>query len=98
MKPRQVVLLILIAALLIAWFTKPGKEDLQKYLDIDETGIGSPPIIEYTNGYVYSKFDVSYFDINNAKETYINGERKMINAPVKKEKWLGVFGKFWKMD
>lgn len=98
MKPRQVVLLILIAALLIAWFTKPGKEDLKKYLSIDETGIGSSPTIEYTNGYVYSKFEVFYYDDRDAKETYINGERKMVKAPVKKEKWLGVFGKFWKME
>ena len=73
MKPRHVVLLIVIAALLIAWFTKPGKEDLQKFLHIDETGIGRTPLIEYTNGYVYSKFNVSWFDNENEKETYING-------------------------
>ncbi len=98
MKPRQVVLLIVIAALLVAWFTKPGKEDLQKHLKIDETATDSPPFIEYTNGYVYSKFEVSYFDSKNAKETYINGERRIVNPPVKKEKWLGLFGRFWKQD
>jgi hypothetical protein len=97
MKFRNVVLLFIIALLLAAWFTKPSLGDFKKFTE-SSNKITAPPMIEVVEGYVYAVYSVSYFDIRKIPGTKSGKGESEIAVPLKKEKYLGLFGKFWKID
>lgn len=97
MKFRNIVFLVIIIILAIAGITKPTYADFAKFRQTNDAGIGSPPVIEYVNGFVYSVYTVSYFEVKEVDKTS-GSEKDAIAVPLKKERYLGLFGKFWSLD
>ena len=95
MKRRRILPIIILLIVLAAWLTKPGADDFNEYL-LQVPGIEAPPVIEETNGYVYSLFTVTFVEIRQAqdKET---GKNTSVAVTKSKEKYLGLFGHFWKL-
>src|SRR4051812_19209424 len=98
MKFRTIVFLFIIVIFAIAGFTKPGYESFMKFREETDRGQPSPPVIEYKNGFIYSVFTISHFDIRQVKDAKANDGNSSIAIPVKKEKYLGLFGRFWSLD
>jgi len=90
MKFRSIVFLFIIAIIVIGVLTKPGTDAFKEYYS-SQGGLRTPPVIEYTNGVAYSIFSVTSFGI-----TQPEGDKKLA-VPVAKEKYLGLFGRFWKL-
>ncbi len=98
MKFRTVVFLFIIGILLVAWFTKPTQEDFKKFRE-SSNRISSPPVIEMKDGYVYVLYTISYFDIKKVPQIKMSDNKDAaIAVPVSKERYLGLFGKFWKLS
>ena len=97
MKFRNIVLLFIIVAILAAWYTKPTTEDFKKFMESKRT-MGTPPVIEGKDSYVYGFYTVTYFNIKKVPEVKVSGEEAAIAVPASKEKYLALFGKFWKID
>lgn len=91
MKFRTIVFLFIIAIILIGVFTKPGVDDFKEYYIAQQRSLQTPPVIEYTNGIAYSIFSVRSFAATTTTDN------KAVAVPVVKEKYLGLFGKFWKL-
>ena len=89
MKFRTVVFLVIITIILIGVFTKPGAEAFKEFY-AKEGGIRTPPVIEYEDRVAYSTFSVTSFGVTNTGT-------KELAVPVVKEKYLGLFGRFWKL-
>lgn len=89
MKFRTLVFLFIIIVLIIGAITKPGVEDFKAFYA--KQAIQSPPVIEYTNGVAYSIFSVTNYGITT------DGPKQMA-VPAAKAKYLGLFGRFWKID
>jgi hypothetical protein len=90
MKFRTVVFLFIVIILLIGAFTKPGPDAFKEYYS-KQYGISSPPMIEYTNGIAYSIFAVTNFAITSEG-------KKQVAVKAGQTKYLGLFGRFWKID
>ncbi|MBO9660604.1 MAG: hypothetical protein J7527_17410 [Chitinophagaceae bacterium] len=90
MKFRILVFIFVVLILLVGAFTKPGLDDFKTFY-AKENGISSPPMIEHTDGISYSLFSVTAFAIT----TDASGKQKAVAAP--KIKYLGLFGRFWKL-
>ncbi len=90
MKIRWFFILILIAAMLIAWRTRPSIDDFKAHLH-KEVKIVTPPVIEERNGFLYSLFTLTQVDISEI------GKDAPVAVVSKKEKYLGLFGRFWKL-
>lgn len=89
MKFRTIVFLVIITIILIGVFTKPGPEAFKEFY-AREGGIRTPPVIEYADRVAYTTFSVTSFGITNTGT-------KELAVPVVKEKFLGLFGRFWKL-
>jgi hypothetical protein len=98
MKFRNVVFIIIIVVLAIAGFTKPDMAAFEKFRQANEKSITTPPVIEYVNGFVYSIFTVSHYDIVPATKENGKAKDKTVAIAHEKDKYLGLFGKFWKLD
>lgn len=90
MKFRTLVFLFIIAIILIGVFTKPGPDAFKEFYT-KEHARENPPVIEYTNGIAYSIFSATSFTATTTTDN------KKVAVPVVKEKYLGLFGKFWKL-
>jgi hypothetical protein len=98
MKFRNLVLLFIAGILVIAWFTKPGKEAFKTFYDKEKKSITSPPMIEEQDAVLYTRYTVSYYDIKSLPDIKISGGKEAaIAVPRSKETYLGLFGRFWKM-
>ncbi|HMR92509.1 MAG TPA: hypothetical protein PKC69_09350 [Chitinophagaceae bacterium] len=92
MKFRWTLLVLIAVALLIAWRTRPGADDFKKWFNA-AAKTQTPPLIEETNSYLYSIYTVSFIEIKK-----IPGQQEAaVAVPVRKEKYLGLFGRFWKL-
>ncbi len=96
MKFRRLVFVFIGLVILLAWFTKPDLEKFQEFYASEARQIGTPPVIEARNNFVYSRFDVSHFDKITVGTD--NAARKSLAVPVRKSVYIGLFGRFWKMD
>jgi len=96
MKFRTIVFLVIIGALVVAWYTKPTIEDFKKY-NAAKNNVAGPPVIDVKEGFVYATYTVSYFDIKKVKDLKVGGSDASIAVPVSKSTYLGLFGRFWKM-
>ncbi|WP_409966438.1 hypothetical protein PIECOFPK_00497 [Mycovorax composti] len=88
MKFRRLISLLIIAAILIAFFTNPKEADFYSFIQPTLGKTGSPPLIEYKSHLIYSEGEVTYFN-----PTSIDGKKI---AAATKEKYIGLFGRFWK--
>jgi len=89
MKFRTIVFLFIILVVLIGVFTKPDREAFIEYYS-KQSGINIPPVIEYQNGVAYSIFTITTYSIaaeGNKQKAFTAG----------KAKFLGLFGRFWKL-
>lgn len=93
MKRRNIFFIVFILIALVAVFTKPGQEDFKKFI---RTQSEMPPSIEYTNGFAYSLYNVTYYETQQPPAENRN-EKNSVVAPGKKATYLGLFGKFWKL-
>ncbi|PZR20984.1 MAG: hypothetical protein DI535_29090 [Citrobacter freundii] len=90
MKFRTVVFVFIIIVILIGVFTKPDRDAFIEYYS-KQSGINTPPVIEYKNGIAYSIFTITTYSVAD------NGNKKMAFT-AGKAKYLGLFGRFWKID
>ncbi|MCH5599896.1 hypothetical protein [Niabella ginsengisoli] len=86
MKFRRLISLLIIAVILIAFFTNPKEADFHQFVKPDMGKVQSAPLIEYESRLIYSNATVTYFNPASV-------EGKII-AAANKEKYIGVFGVF----
>lgn len=91
MKFRTIVFVLIFVIILIAAFTKPGPDEFKEYYLKTQRGVNSPPVIEYANGVAYSIFTITTYTITS-------DGNKPIALAAPKIKYLGLFGRFWKLD
>lgn len=89
MKFRRLISLLIIAAILIAFFTNPKESDFHNFIRPNRSGIGSPPIIQYQSHLIYSNAEITYYYPSSVNGKFI--------ASASKEKYIGLFGRFWKI-
>ncbi|GAB3419790.1 hypothetical protein [Niabella aquatica] len=89
MKFRRLISLLIIAAILIAFFTNPKESDFKTFVEPGITRLSAPPLIEYKNHLIYSNAEITYFHPASVKGKFI--------AAASKEKYIGLFGRFWKL-
>lgn len=98
MKFRNVVFLFLVALVLTAWLTRPGASDFEEFRQSLPGAKAMPPVIESQNGVLYSIFTITYFQAQPVAVKVADSSKAAVAVPVSKEKYLGLFGRFWKMD
>jgi hypothetical protein len=93
MKFRKSVIFFIFIAMVIAYFTKPTKQDFLDYIrpSISETDI--LPVVDFRDNFLYVTITATYVDtLNSTKQ---NG--RTIAAGFK-EAYIGAFKKFWKTN
>lgn len=100
MKFRKGIFLFILAILITAWLTRPGTTDFDTYRASHLKKDRTPPIIESTNGIVFSLFTVSHFETRDIPSRKPDGRDSTttIVIPREKESFLGLFGRFWKLN
>ena len=90
MKFRLLVLLALFLLVVIAWFTKPDLQDFNKEYR-NALAADGPPVIDFSDKFLYSSVEVNFY---TAARLEPGAPKKAVS--VKKEEFIGLFGKFWK--
>lgn len=90
MKFRRLISLLIIAAILIAFFTNPKESDFNAFIHPNIDKASSPPVIEYKSQLIYSNAEITYFHPTSVQGKFI--------ASASKEKYIGLFGRFWKIN
>lgn len=94
MRRWNIFLILLLAAIAIAIFTRPSREQFLEYVR-DESK--TPPILtSQTNGFAFSVFNVEYFEIQKVPATDSTGAKQVATSS-RKATYLGLFGRFWKL-
>lgn len=88
----MLTIVLVVAALLLCYFTKPGKEDFIKYIQPTVTKYHIPPVIEYQDKILYTKVVATFIDAGNTVS--VNNRAA---APARREAYIGFFKKFWKL-
>lgn len=89
MKFRRLISVLIIAAILIAFFTNPKEADFKTFAQPGISRLSTPPLIEYKNNLIYSNAEITYFNPTSVEGKFI--------AAASKEKYIGLFGRFWKV-
>lgn len=90
MKFRRLVSLLIIAAILAAFFTNPKEAAFNDFIRPTAGRVSNPPLIEYESKLIYSNATVTYF-------TPVSEQGKFV-AAASKEKYIGLFGRFWRIN
>lgn len=90
MKFRRLISLLIVAAILVAFLTNPKEADFHKMVQPAVAKLQTPPLMEYKSNLLYSNATVTYFNP-------ISVEGKRI-AAARKENYIGLFGRFWKLN
>lgn len=90
MKFRRLISLLIVVVILLAFFTNPKEADLNEMVQPAVSRLQSPPLIEYKSNLIYSNATVTYLNP-------ISVEGKRI-AAASKERYIGLFGRFWKLN
>ena len=90
MKFRRLISLLIIAAILIAFFTNPKEAGFSKFIQPTAGKVSAPPLIEYESKLIYSNATVTYFSPVS--------EQGKLMAAASKEKYIGLFGRFWRIN
>ncbi|MFN4315420.1 MAG: hypothetical protein ACK4E0_14060 [Chitinophagaceae bacterium] len=98
MKFRNLVFLIVVAVILTAWFTKPSYDDFMKFREKQANVAGMAPSVDYSDLVLYSQVKVTYYTAREVNLKSAGGEKPAVAVPVKTEKYIGLFGRFWSMD
>lgn len=93
MKFRNLVFLFLVIIILLAWFTKPDYDDFVAYHEQQDSNLTSPPVIDYSDAFLFSQVKVTYYQSVDAKDL-----QKTVAVPAVEEKYIGLFGKFWSLN
>ncbi len=93
LKFRNLIFLFIIGAILVAWFTKPGLDDFNKFYHPHLSADGTPPVVDVSDKFLYSTATVNYYSPVNIRLNNSNGK---VAVPVRKESYIGLFGRFWK--
>lgn len=100
---------VLIIASIIAAFTAPGDEKFKKFIDnrnIDTTStaiIGKSKPVKFFSVRLFSFHYVDYFEKHEEPKPVAGlGKRRMFKKlrtlhPIRSERYLGLYGKFWKL-
>ncbi|HEX7902923.1 MAG TPA: hypothetical protein VF487_03510 [Chitinophagaceae bacterium] len=91
---KSIIGTVLIIAVIVALFTKPGLDDFKSYI---RTKSPLPPTIEYTNGFAFSVFKVSYFDLKSIPSRKAGSAEVAVAIPKEKATYLALYGRFWKL-
>lgn len=98
MKFRNLVFLVIVAVLIAAWYTKPDYDDFVDFREQQPSNLTSPPVIDYSDGFLYSHVTVTYFQPKELSVKIDGGAKAAVAVPVSKEKYIGLFGKFWQLS
>ena len=90
MKFRRLVSLFIIAIIVIAFFTNPKEAGFTRFMQPRLSRVNSGPLIQYKNNLLYSVAEVTYFNPST--------ENGKLVASASKEKYIGLFGRFWKVS
>lgn len=93
MKFRRLVIVLIVAAAIVCYFTKPTKEDFVKYIQPTISRTNIPPVVEVDDKFLYSKIIATYVNMNNP----VTIEDRLA-APAIKEEYIGVFNRFWRIN
>ena len=92
MKFRKLVFLLIFLLIVVAWFTKPGLEAFHNYYGMEVQG-DTPPLIDLDDKFIYTTVTVDFY-----KATRLDAGESVKAVSIRKEKYLGLFGRFWKLD
>lgn len=81
---------MIFAAILLAYFTNPKESDFTSFIQPELRNAPSGPIIEYKNRFVYSTATITYYNTISEKG------KLMANAA--KVNYIGLLGRFWKLN
>ena len=90
MKFRRIVPVLLLLLIIAAWFTKPSLPDFNQFYR-SEMATNGPPLIDYSDKFIYSTVDVNFY-----QPARLEPGSSLKAVSVRKESYLGLFGKFWK--
>ncbi|MBO9619912.1 MAG: hypothetical protein J7539_12860 [Niabella sp.] len=91
MKFRRSIFLFIIGIILIAYFTKPSKERFIAFIQPANHQV--PPVVDYQDKFLYASVTAIYVDAQNPVT-----EAGHLVAPARKETYIGLLGKYWKLD
>ncbi|ANH83254.1 hypothetical protein A8C56_21750 [Niabella ginsenosidivorans] len=92
MKFRRGIILFIIGIILVAFFTKPGKDDFIRRIPPTVNPTQLPPVVEYQDRVIYATVTATYVDAANPVK-----EGDHMVAPARKEEYIGLFGRYWKL-
>ena len=92
MKFRRLIFVVIIVIVLIAWFTKPNLQDFNDFYLKQRTD--KPVIIDLSDQFLYSTVDVSWYVAAQLDPSAQAAPKAVVAG---KEKYLGLFGRFWKL-
>lgn len=92
MKFRKLVIVFILAAAVVCYFTKPTKQDFIDYIQPTVSRTGVPPVVDYQDKFLYAKVVTTYVNMMN---TAIKDGRPVATGST--EEYIGVFKKFWKL-
>ena len=98
MKFRHLVFIFIALAIIVAWMTKPGLEKFKQFYRSENASPVAPPVIDEQNNVIYSRFNVSHYTVRQLENESTAAGSKAIAVPVHKSVYIGLFGRFWKMD
>ena len=90
MKFRRLVSLLIIAVIIIAFFTNPKETDFNAFIQSGIARQSEPPLIEYNNKLLYSSASITYFQPIS--------QQGQFKAAANRENYIGLFGRFWKVN
>lgn len=91
MKFKQIVFIIILAALGAAYFTKPTKDQFMAYIQPSFSIKGAAPVIDYQDRFFYADITATYIYLTNPQGNGPTGA-----ATGNQERYIGLFQKFWK--
>lgn len=100
---------VLIIAIIIAAFTAPGDERFKEYINKKNTDsttttiIGNSKAVKFFSARLFSFHYVNYFEKTESPKPVAGlGKQRMFKKlgtlhPIGSERYLGLYGKFWKL-
>lgn len=93
MKFRYAILALICIIIVAAWVTKPTAQAFNKYYQSQPSNIDAAPLINTIDKFLYTVNKVTVYT-----QLTIAAEHKQVATPQLKETYIGLFGKFWKID
>ena len=91
----KIFFLFIAAVVLLAIFTRPSPDAFTRAELVGKSSTMAP-MIEYTNAWLYAQVTVQYYEAKVIPDTAA-GSRSIV-IPAAKEKYIGLMGRFWKID